>query len=71
MKSATTADFVVGAPQNFTIAAEGGRGLKLEWDEVAEGRDAASITGYWIERTTDAGDDTSWVARQTNRRSSP
>ena len=71
VRSATTADFVVGAPENFTVAAEGGRGLKLEWDGVAEGRDVGSITGYRIERTTDAGDDTTWVARQTNRRSSP
>ena len=71
-KTATTADFVVGAPQNFTITAEGERGLKLVWDEVTEGRDASSITGYRIERNT-PGDgstdfDTSWVARQTNHK---
>ena len=71
VKKATTADFVVGAPQNFTIVAEGERALKLEWDAVTAGRDASSITGYRIERTTDGGDDTSWAARQTNRRSSP
>ena len=71
VKSATTTDFVVGAPENFTITAEGERALKLVWDEVAEGRDAASITGYRIERTTDAGDDMSFATRQTNRRSSP
>ena len=72
-KTATTADFVVGAPQNFTITAEGERGLKLVWDEVTEGRDASSITGYRIERNTPGDDggffDTSWVARQTNRKS--
>ena len=72
-KSVTAVDFVVGAPQNFTITAEGERGLKLVWDEVTEGRDAASITGYRIERSTWSGDgtedfDTSWVARQTNRK---
>ena len=43
------------------------------WDEVTEGRDASSITGYRIERNTpnDGGTDfdTSWVARQTNRKS--
>ena len=72
VKSATTADFVVGAPQNFTITAEGERALKLVWDEVTEGRDAASITGYRIERNTPGDDgffDTAWVARQTNRKS--
>ena len=73
VKSVTTADFVVGAPQNFTVTAEGERGLKLVWDEVTEGRDAASITGYRIERNTpnDAGTDfdTTWVTRQTNRKS--
>ncbi len=72
-KSVTTVDFVVGAPQNFTITAEGERGLKLVWDEVTNGRDASSITGYRIERNTCCGDgtdfDTTWVARQTNRKS--
>ena len=72
-KSVTAVDFVVGAPQNFTITAEGERGLKLVWDEVTEGRDASSITGYRIERNTWSGDgteefDTSWVARQTNHK---
>ena len=72
-KSVTAVDFVVGAPQNFTVTAEGERGLKLVWDEVMEGRDAASITGYRIERSTWSGDgteefDTSWVARQTNHK---
>ena len=73
VKKATTADFVVGAPQNFTVTAEGERGLKLVWGEVTEGRDAASITGYRIERNTpgDGGTDfdTTWVTRQTNRKS--
>ncbi len=72
-RSGTTADFVVGAPQNFTITAEGERGLKLVWDAVTEGRDASSITGYRIERNAWSGDgteefDTSWVARQTNHK---
>lgn len=72
-KSVTAVDFVVGAPQNFTITAEGERGFKLVWDEVTEGRDASSITGYRIERNTWSGDgteefDTSWVARQTNHK---
>lgn len=76
IKKATTADFRVGAPQNFTIEKEGERGLRLVWDEVTEGRDASSITGYRIERSTWNGDgpgdfDTSWVARQTNRKGSP
>ena len=76
IKKATTGDFRVGAPQNFTIEKEGERGLRLVWDEVTEGRDAASITGYRIERSTWSGDgpgdfDTSWVARQTNRKGSP
>ena len=71
VKSATTADFRVGEPKNLTIVAEGERGLRLEWDEVTEGRDASSITGYRIERTTNGGDDTSWAARQTNRTSGP
>ena len=44
----------------------------MEWDAVTEGRDAESITGYRIERSTWNGDgpgdfDTSWVVRQTNR----
>ncbi len=72
VKSATTADFSVGAPQNFRIEKEGERALRLEWDAVTEGRDAESITGYRIERSTWNGDgpgdfDTSWVVRQTNR----
>ena len=72
-KSVTTVDFVVGGPQNFAITAEGERGLKLVWDEVTDGRDASSITGYRIERNTCCSDgtenfDTSWVARQTNHK---
>ena len=30
-----------------------------------------TITGYWVEWTTDGGDDASWAVRQTNRRDSP
>lgn len=72
IKKATTGDFRVGAPQNFTIEKEGERGLRLVWDEVTEGRDVDSITGYRIERNTWNGEgpgdfDTFWVARQTNR----
>ncbi len=72
VKSVTTGDFSVGAPQNLTIEEEGERGLRLEWDAVTEGRDVDSITGYRIERSTWNGEgpgdfDTSWVARQTNR----
>ena len=74
VKSATTADFSVGAPQNFTVVAEGERALKLEWEKpiAKEGDDSDSITGYRIERSTWNGDgagdfDTSWVVRQTNR----
>ena len=37
VKKATTADFVVGAPQNLTITTEGERGLKLVWNEVSGG----------------------------------
>ena len=74
VKSATTADFSVGAPENFTVVAEGERALKLEWEKpiAKEGDDSDSITGYRIERSTWNGEgpgdfDTSWVVRQTNR----
>lgn len=74
VKSATTGDFSVGAPENFTVVAEGERAIKLEWEKpiAKEGDDSDSITGYRIERSTWNGDgpgdfDTSWVVRQTNR----
>ena len=67
VKSATTGDFHVGAPQNFTVTAEAERELKLEWDAPTTGEDLGSITGYRIERSANPGDDSLWRAIQTNR----